>query len=133
MVKMQADALPAFTAAHFKKNETLKAFVIKNAKDVYKVDNVLILINCQTRTPQDPSLEKTKEFLAPMGTTTLTTVDDKQILLLTQNYEGVMVLRYFCTNKANTRMVAGLIQFEAVDQVKAKGILDGLLKSVKFK
>lgn len=133
MVKMQANAVSAFTAAHFKKNETLKAFVIKNAKDVYKVDNVLVLINCQTSTSQDPSLAKTQEFLAPLGTTTLATVDDKQILILLQNYEGVMVYRYFCANKANTRMVAGLIQFEPVDQVKAKGILDGLLKSVKFK
>ncbi|MDB5003599.1 MAG: hypothetical protein JWQ34_1824 [Mucilaginibacter sp.] len=133
MVKMSSTDVLTFTTAHFKKNETLKAFVIKNAKDVYKVDNVLVLFNCQTRTPQDPSLAKTQEFLAPLGTTTLTTVDDKQILVLLQNYEGVMVYRYFCTNKANTRMAAGLIQFEPADQAKAKGILEGLLKSVKFK
>ncbi len=68
-----------------------------------------------------------------MGNTTLNTIGDKQILVLTQNFEGVMVYRFFCINKANTRTLSGLIQFEPADQLKAKGILDSLLKSATFK
>ncbi|GAA4092537.1 hypothetical protein GCM10022392_13550 [Mucilaginibacter panaciglaebae] len=133
MQKMQRSELLSITQQKLGKHPSLQSFFNNHPDDVYKVGNIMVLLNTIPRRPSS-KLKAEKITMQSIGPASIETVDGKRFALgLDSTKKDVILYRFFCVNSSNTVQVAGVVTADIKDKEKAKAIIYDIIKGIKFK
>jgi hypothetical protein len=105
----------------------------------YKVDHIISTLNFEEGNVSPNHLEDLKNGYLYINspykknTANILIVNTRKVLVEYFEYKDVVCYWFFCANKSNTAVVVGRVNFDPGEQVKAKLILDDLIKNLSFK
>jgi hypothetical protein len=121
-------------------------FLIDNIKNspnqMYQIDDMVIFINTSESSQTKPIhgyLKKLKlatdnvHHSDKSYSSSLEAVGDKNVFIMNHIMEGINLYRFFTINKAEEFVVNGYVQYNAGDEVKARSVLEDVIKGIKFK
>jgi len=133
MQKMQQKEVLNMTRQKLGKHRSLQNFLNNYSKDVYKVGDIVVLLNTIPRL-RSYKLDAQKILLRSTGPASIETLDGKRVLIgLDSTKTDVVVYHFYCVNSSNTTQVGGLVQADIKDKEKAKAIIYDIVKGIKFK
>ncbi|GAA4104932.1 hypothetical protein GCM10022392_33210 [Mucilaginibacter panaciglaebae] len=133
MKKMQQTEVLNLTRQKLGKHPSLQSFINNHSEDVYKVGDIVVLLNTIPRL-RSYKLDAQKILLRSTGPASIETVDGKRVLIgLDTTKTDVVVYHFYCVNSSNTTQVGGLVTADIKDKEKAKAVIYDIVKGIKFK
>ncbi|GAA4104945.1 hypothetical protein [Mucilaginibacter panaciglaebae] len=133
MQKMQHSEVLNITHQKLGKHPSLQSFINDHPDNMYKVDNILVLVKT---VPKSPSfkLETQRKLFQRSGSTSIETLGGKKFLItFDTTLNDIAVYHFFCVNSSNTTQVGGLVTADIKDKEKAKAVIYDIVKGIKFK
>lgn len=132
-IKLDTQKMSEYAHQKFSKRPDLQRLFDRHKNEIYKIDDILLQINAiKLQVAAPDRANQLRMQLTHIGPTTLENIDDKQLVINFDYYEGTMCYRFFYFNKPASVQAGGILQFNPADKDKARSILYNLIKRLKF-
>lgn len=143
MRKLSKAEIGSVASQKFSKTRFLLDNIKNSPNQMYQIDDMVIFINTsessQTTKPIHGYLKKLKlatdnvHHSDKSYSSSIETIGGKNVFIMNHIMEGINLYNFFTINKAEEFVVNGYVQYNAGDEVKARAVLEDVIKGIKFK
>jgi len=138
MVSAQVKDAKSLITQRFSKTKSLSNLVATNLDKTYFVDNMVVMIKSAS-IPSEPGFLKTYQLAADETGLTINgysskieKIDGKDVFVIDHISEGIKLYRFTTINSTEDQIVTGFVQHQAGDEIKARKLLEEVIKGLKF-
>ncbi|RYE54805.1 MAG: hypothetical protein EOP48_11520 [Sphingobacteriales bacterium] len=136
--KADAKELSSLVKNRLGKTKSLARAITSNQNNVFLGDDLIVLIK-SIPIPKNPkiltelklALDNSAEGLKNY-TSKIENIDGREVYIVDQVTEGTKVYRFKTVNHSSDILVNGFIQYNPGDELKARKVLEDIIKGLKF-
>jgi hypothetical protein len=128
----------ALSSNTFYKKSLIRSQMYHNPDNTYRIDDITVSLNSEKGKIDPNKLLNAKTFYLYLSKANkknwanIEIVNNRNVLIEYFEADDTAFFQFYTVNSSNTVIVAGQVEFNPGQQVKARGILDDLIKNVKF-
>jgi hypothetical protein len=129
----------ALASDTFYKKSLVRSQMYHNPDNTYRIDDITVSLNSEKGKIDSNKLTDLKASYLYLSRTnkknwaTIESVNNRNVLIKYFESDDTAFFQFFTVNSSNTVIVVGQVEFNPGEQVKARVILDDLIKNIKFK